>query len=302
MTYRYHVPFPPDGFDLRLCVTTGQVFRWVEASPGVWTGFDGADAYQVTESVSGYSVVSTAPETAFRRLFRLDLDFDVIRQELVRLGPELEPYTAGLSGLRLMRPSSPVEATFSFLCTANNHIKRIGPMVRNLASFGEAIGEIGHGFPTVETIATLPPATLRQMGFGYRADTVVLSARELLQRGGEGYLLELQKQSYERAEAELRSLPYVGRKLADCIALYALNQTEAVPLDTHMWQAMTRLYFPEWQGHNLTDLRYRTAAEFLRDRFGRLAGYAQQLLFLENLQNWRSRRKVSELVEDPVKG
>ena len=55
----------------------------------------------------------------------------------------------------------------------------------------------------------------------------------------------------EESEAmhdELVAITGIGHKLADCIGLFALWHTEAIPVDTHLWQAAVRHYFPEWQG------------------------------------------------------
>jgi N-glycosylase/DNA lyase len=289
-------------FDLPQSVTTGQVFRWEEAD-GLWKGVDGPHRYRVEIDRDHYRVEGGCVES-FRRLFRLDLEPERLRAELLKRGSELAPFLDAMEGIRLMRPSCPVETTFSFLCTANNHLARIGPMVRKLASFGEPLeaGEAGDAmrFPATETIAGIPPTLLRERGFGYRAETIVAVAQTLVRRGGAAYLAQLGRADYATAEAELRSLPFVGRKLADCIALYAFDYTEAVPLDTHVWQAVTRLYHPQWIGEALTDLRYRTAAETLRQRFGEYAAFAQQALFLDNLRNWRLRKK-SEVAQDRVK-
>ena len=39
-------------------------------------------------------------------------------------------------------------------------------------------------------------------------------------------------------------LPGVGPKVADCIALFALKQHQAVPVDVHVWRIVTRDYEP----------------------------------------------------------
>jgi hypothetical protein len=42
----------------------------------------------------------------------------------------------------------------------------------------------------------------------------------------------------------LLELPGVGRKVADCVALFSLDQTSAVPVDTHVWNIAIRDYAP----------------------------------------------------------
>ena len=53
----------------------------------------------------------------------------------------------------------------------------------------------------------------------------------------------------------------IGAKIADCVCLFSLDKTEAVPVDTHVWQLAKDLYFPEWETRkSLTELAYRTVA------------------------------------------
>jgi N-glycosylase/DNA lyase len=142
-------------------------------------------------------------------------------------------------------------------------------------------------------LASIDPVRLRESGFGYRADTITKAARYIVDQIGAEGVRDLQKRSYDEAIAELIQIPYVGRKLADCTALFGLHHLQAVPIDTHIWQAAVRHYFPELAGQSLTDARYRRIGDFLRTRFGSLAGWAQQYLFYENLTLWRVRRKAT---------
>jgi N-glycosylase/DNA lyase len=47
-----------------------------------------------------------------------------------------------------------------------------------------------------------------------------------------------------KVQALLMELPGVGRKVADCVALFSLDQTAAVPVDTHVWNIAIRDYAP----------------------------------------------------------
>lgn len=275
-------------------MSCGQVFRWERRGESEWFGVDGGHWYHVALRSAGgiirYGVRSNADEAAFRDLFRLDVSLAEVERMVVRLGPELEPYVGGLRGLRLMRPTCPREVLFSFLCTANNHLGRIVPMVRHLGSLGEPMGPGGTRFPTFEAVASLTEAALRDAGFGYRARTIPAVARQVLERG-DAWWNGLPGLTYADVHAELVSLDGIGPKLADCIALFGFHQDLAAPMDTHLWQACCRLYFPDWKGKPLTEHRYRTAAGFLRERFGAWTGWAHQYLFYDNLLHWRARRR-----------
>jgi 8-oxoguanine DNA-glycosylase Ogg len=246
--------------------------------------------------VTTYHVEGNAPETEFRRFFRLDEDLATIRAEILQRGPELAEVMASQNGLRILHCGDPAEELFSFLCTPNNHLKRIIPMVEKLAAYGESMGDDPEGrpaylFPGPARIAEIPEEELRAQGFGYRGRTIPQVARQLMERGSERYLKQLKAGTYQEAFEELTSLYGVGPKLADCIALFALGFTQAVPIDTHLRQALTRLYHPELADKPLTDLRYRQLSGTFRQRFGDKAAWAHQCLFYDNLLHWRERKE-----------
>lgn len=280
-------------FDLPMCVSSGQVFRWIQVGEHEWNGVDGSTWFRTRqESANRILVDSNESAERFRSLFRLDTDYGALRSEILSLGPELAPHLEALNGLRLMRPTSAEETLFCFLCTPNNNLSRIASMVRSLASFGEEIEDGLCAFPSVERIAALSEQELRNLGFGYRCRTIPSVARRLLELP-EGWLESLKGVEWEEAHRQLCTLKGVGPKLADCVALYGLHHVESAPVDTHLWQAMGRIYFNEWRDKPLTAIRYREAGTFLRARFGKLAGFAHLLLYLENLKNWRSRRAAT---------
>ncbi len=275
---------------------SGQVFRWEEVGEDRLLGVDGDDWYLVkTLKPETYEVKTNASKEHFRKLFRLDEPLAEYRITIVAQAPEMRKYIEQLPGLRVMRPTDAVEETFSFLCTANNNLKRILSMVRTLAQKGPVMDEVEgntvYRFPDVGQIAAMDERDLRDSGFGYRGRTIPAVARQVMDRGGREWLEELRKRPYEEAREKLIELDGVGPKLADCICLFALHHTSAVPVDTHLWQASVRLYFPEWQGKALTARRYRAVGDHCRGRFGELAGWAHQYLFYDNLLNWRTYRK-----------
>ncbi len=287
----------PDGrLDIGLCVRSGQVFRWRQTEPGVWFGSDGPTWYRV-HTGSELRVETNADREAFESYFRLDWDAEEIEAQILKRGPELEPYMRELRGLRLLRPACAVEAFYGFLCTPNNNLTRIVKMNDHLSRHAPIVGREGgeavHGFPGTEEIARLDEAMLREQAFGYRAATIPHVARQVLGRGGDSHIESLRGAAYAEVHAELLTITGIGPKLADCICLFALDHTEAVPVDTHIWQAATRLFFPEWRDESLTGARYRAVGDALRSRFGKLAGWAQQYLFYENLLKWRERKAQS---------
>lgn len=274
-------------------MTCGQVFRWEVLPDGRLLGVDGENVFAVKQTEN--SIELMGDRDAFEKLFRFDEDFEIYEATIRAESPELHPYMDALSGLRLLRPSSAHEEILSFACTPNNNLKRICSMVRHLSSFGDPILEfedkVLKKFPDLETVASIPEQELRIHGFGYRAKTIPDIAKQILERGGQNWLSDLKMSNYKTAKTELMSLRWIGPKLADCMALFALDFTEAVPVDTHLWQAACRVYFPQYQGLPLTSKRYEELVNLFQNRFGKLAGWAHQYLFYDNVLHWRERQK-----------
>jgi N-glycosylase/DNA lyase len=299
MTHRYEIEADLNTLNLPLCVSSGQVFRWREVSARSWLGADGPHWYHVVIVDSGPNgssrlrVESNAPEAAFRALFRMGVDLPVLQQQFVEAMPELAPMIHALPGLRLMAPTDPVEVLTCFACTVNNHLPRIGKMVDRLAARGPILttveGVTLPRFPPLETVASLSEQELRMEGFGYRSATVPRIAREILDRGGAAWLDALATRPYPAAFEALSEIPGIGPKLADCICLFALHHTEAVPVDTHLWKAAIQLFFPHLAGCGLTRRRYQAVGDLFRSRHGKWAGWAHQYLFYHHLVNWRRR-------------
>lgn len=91
-------------------------------------------------------------------------------------------------------------------------------------------------FPTIDALAGATEEDLRLLGFGYRAKFIINSAKLVQGKpngGGHLWLQELRAQENRLAVQEaLMELPGVGRKVADCVALFSLDQAAAIPVDT----------------------------------------------------------------------
>jgi N-glycosylase/DNA lyase len=199
------------------------------------------------------------------------------------------------SGIAIMR-QDPWECLVSYVVSAFNNIPKISLSVERMARrFGEpirstgdagngdAIGEgiggriggghnpVGWAFPSAERLAAAGPAALRTCALGYRARYVRDLAR--LVADGKVDLARIATMPFDDARATLLDLPGVGEKVADCVLLFAFGRGEAFPVDVWVQRAVERWYF---SGRTATPRAIRGWAS---DRFGPLAGYAQQHLF-----------------------
>ena len=55
-------------------------------------------------------------------------------------------------------------------------------------------------------------------------------------------MIELDMISRNHIQDILLQLPGVGRKVADCISLFSLDQCSIIPIDTHVWSIVSRDY------------------------------------------------------------
>lgn len=266
---------------------SGQVFRWRKTSTGL-AGVDG-DCVWIAEPLGdgAWSVEGSRDEEAWLSFFRMEVDVASLCEQLKAAGPELAPALAAVPGLRILRPISRWEAFLAFLCSPNNNLARIMSMAESLGRLGPLLGEVEgrpiHAFPSPGTVAEADPARLRSLGFGYRAPRIVEAAAHVRDRGGENWLDGLAAGSYEGAWEALCEISGIGPKLADCICLFALDKLEAVPVDTHVWNAACDLYFPEWKGKAVTAQRYQAVGSHFRSRFGAASAWAHQFLFTQRM-------------------
>jgi N-glycosylase/DNA lyase len=275
--------------DLGLTLSCGQAFRWRQKADGVWSG---VVRDKLVELALEHHVLlwRTYPEDdpdLVRDYLRLGDDVNAIYAHLSGSDPHLAESVRRFHGLRLVR-QDPAETLLSFVCSTANSIPRIAASIEALAErYGTLVCEINgscyYTFPTVRSIACCSDRLLdRHQLLGFRDRTLRDVAGQVLERG-DGWLLGLRQASYADAREQLLEIKGVGRKIADCVCLFALDKDEVVPVDTHIRQIATERWMPDLRTKTLTDAVYsRITAEFV-DRYGGFAGWAQQFLYYEDL-------------------
>jgi N-glycosylase/DNA lyase len=179
------------------------------------------------------------------------------------------PHTAGISLLA----QDPWEILISFIVSQNNNIPKITRSIEGLArALGEPLGDGVFAFPDAERLARASMRTLAACALGYRAPYVRAAAR--LVAGGRLDLAALARMDHDAAREALLDVPGIGEKVGDCVLLFGLGHRAAFPVDVWVRRAVERLYF-RGRPRTLRDIQ-----AFARERFGPLAGYAQQHLFV----------------------
>jgi N-glycosylase/DNA lyase len=229
----------------------------------------GATAVRV-EQRGAELLVAPGRETLVARYFALDHPL----AEICATFPD-DPFCRAAReacrGLRVIRQPR-WECLATFLTSAMKQVGHIRAMSLALRTrFGEPVaGSAVNAYPTPAALAAASEAQLRGCGLGFRAPHLRETARRIA--AGEVDLDALAGLETEALCVELCRLPGVGRKIANCVLLFAYERLDAVPVD--VWIArVTRALAPRGGEASLAELE-----TFSRERFGPYAGYVQQYL------------------------
>lgn len=268
---RTFLPVAPP-YDLGRTLLSGQCFRWTITGPRARGIVDGTVAV-VTQGPRGLAVRWEGPRgtpALLRRHLGADEPLAAVETTLA-LDPVLRRLLPHTSGIALMR-QDPWECLVSYVVSAFNNIPKISLSIRRLSRcFGDPIANGSYSFPSPARLADASLARLRTCALGYRVPYVRALAR--LVAAAEVDLGAIARLPHTDARAALLALPGVGEKVADCVLLFAYGRGEAFPVDVWVQRAVERWYCG---GRTMTPRAIRAWAQ---DRFGSLAGYAQQHLF-----------------------
>ncbi len=270
--------FPVCDYHLPATLSCGQAFGWRERA-GAWEGVVARRWVRLQQREGGEIVATAAvPQADWQWLadyLQTGLDLDAV----VASFPNDAPMRAALAhakGLRLLR-QDPWECLAAFICSSTKQIVQIQQILAHLRQrFGDRVAtppgfEEAFSFPPPERIAAATELELRACKMGFRAPYLRETARLVSARSPD--LLRLGTVTCEEARAALEALPGVGRKVADCVLLFAFGFQEAFPVDVWVMRALRELYFPR---RRPSESRLR---RFSQTYFGPHAGYAQQYLF-----------------------
>ena len=263
--------------DLEHVFECGQCFRWVPAGDGSgdYIGAAGKFAARISlehdEASEACRLVieATGGDEAFwRNYFDLGTDYGAIKDELVRNEPDIESAVKYGYGIRILRQDL-FETVISFIVSQNNNIPRIRKCIEALCSrygeyIGEAFGREWHAFPEPDVLAAAAEEDLAALRLGYRAGYIRAAA--------ERYVFDRDRGRLPETRDDILSYRGVGPKVANCIMLFGLRDVGAFPVDTWVKHIMNDMY-----GFDENDMK--GMERFAREKFGGLAGYAQQYLF-----------------------
>lgn len=244
-----------EDMNLKQIAASGQCFRMEEREEGLFSLIAGERYLEIQCLEKGKFIFFCKNQEFFEfwyNYFDLSRDYGKLKEKIDPEDTYLKKAAEFGWGIRILRQDL-WEMTATFILSQQNNIPRIRRCVRLICEkYGEKRinfrGEEYFSFPSPEALAGADLEGLKACNLGYRARYIQETAAAVTE--GKVSLEVLKNMDYEEAKKELMKLCGIGKKVADCICLFALHHVEAFPVDTHVSQLLAAHYpngFPFWR-------------------------------------------------------
>ena len=211
--------------------------------------------------------------------FDLNRNYAEIKEKLSKIDENINISIKYGEGIRILNQDL-WETIISFIISANNNIPRIKGIIERLSKkYGNEIiykEKSYYTFPTPEQLKDVTVQEYRELGLGFRDIRLYETTKMILENQVNLEELRTNPNTYEVRE-KLLTLSGVGPKVADCILLFSdLKRFEVFPIDVWVRRVMNDLYI---KNEDETKVSKKQIEKIAKEKFGDLAGLAQQYLF-----------------------
>ena len=276
-----------DSFELADIFECGQCFRWNKQEDGSYTGIfkrnvinvKKENCHQGTSLVTIKGICDGNIKDVVEDYFDLNRNYEEIKEKLSKIDDNVKTSIEYGKGIRILNQDL-WEMIISYIISANNNIPRIKGIIERLSkAYGDEIewnGEKYYTFPTPEQLKDVTVADYRKLGTGFRDIRLYETVHMILDKKVD--LEQLQNEpDTNKVREQLLTLSGVGPKVADCILLFlTLNRFEVFPVDVWVRRVMNELYI---KNEDETKVNKKQIEKLAHEKFGNLAGIAQQYLF-----------------------
>lgn len=271
-----------NSFELKDIFDCGQCFRWNLQEDGSYTGVFGNNVLKVKKDnnqVVFKGVCEKDIKSTVEEYFDLNRNYEEIKEKLSKIDDNMRISIEYGKGIRILNQDL-WETIISFIISTNNNIPRIKGIIERLSkAYGTKMtwrGKDYYTFPSVEQLRDVTVREYRDLGLGFR-DKRIYETTQMIIKGQ----VDLEKMQENPNTMEVReqllTLSGVGPKVADCILLFSdLKRFEVFPIDVWVRRVMNDLYIKQEDETKVSKKQIEKIAE---EKFGNLAGLAQQYLF-----------------------
>lgn len=270
-------------FNIRDIFECGQCFRWNKQEDGSYTGIWKENVLNISQE--NHKIIFKGIcqngdiEKEVKEYFDLDRNYEEIKDKLAKIDENMKSSIKYGEGIRILNQDL-WETIISFIISANNNIPRIKGIIERLSKkYGKEIkwnNESYYTFPTAEELKNVTVEEYRNLGLGFRDIRLYETTKMINEKQID---LEKLKQNPNTQEVrdKLLTLSGVGPKVADCILLFStLKRFEVFPIDVWVRRVMNELYIKK---EDETKVSKKEIEKLAQEKFGNLAGMAQQYLF-----------------------
>lgn len=276
-----------DSFELADIFECGQCFRWNKQEDGSYTGIFKRNVINVkkenchkgTSPVTIKGICDGNIKDVVEDYFDLNRNYEEIKEKLSKIDDNVKTSIEYGKGIRILNQDL-WEMIISYIISANNNIPRIKGIIERLSrTYGDEIewnGEKYYTFPTPEQLKDVTVADYKKLGTGFRDIRLYETVHMILDKKVD--LEQLQNEpDTNKVREQLLTLSGVGPKVADCILLFStLKRFEVFPIDVWVRRVMNELYI---KNEDETKVNKKQIEKLAHEKFGNLAGIAQQYLF-----------------------
>lgn len=284
-------------FKLKHIFECGQIFKFEEIAEGNFIVIAFGKLIELKEEGNNILIYNSTEEEVRKtwlKYFDLDRDYSKIKEELSKDNLLKESIEFGY-GVRVLN-QDPFEMLLSFIISARNNIPSIKKTVNKISiKWGQKIdynGKVYYAFPSIHEIKDATLEEIQETGASFRSKYIVDTIKNVYnsikdekdlnfneENSSMKYNLDYIKTlNDDECHDALQEFKGVGAKVADCIMLFSMEKTSAFPVDVWVKRAMIHFYGAE--DSSLNKIRI-----FARNKFGKLAGFAQQYFFYYAREN-----------------
>lgn len=270
-------------FNIKQILECGQCFRWEKVGELNYIGVAHGRVIEVIQEDDKVTILNTNEEdfnNIWLDYFDLKRDYSEIKAGLAHdeiLGKSVE-YGYGI---RLLNQEH-FELLISFIISARNSIPSIMKTIKKISEkWGTPIeykGNTYYTFPTPEQLKDATEEEIKETGASFRSKYIVDTIAKVNENSYDFDLERISKLNTDECHVALQNFKGVGSKVADCIMLFSMRKYSAFPVD--VWVKRAMIFFYGAEDASLNKIRI-----FARDKFGELAGFAQQYLFYYAREN-----------------
>ena len=240
-----------DDFDPQKIEESGQCFRVRRMDDG-WRFITQNHVLYLSEAGENGKYEVSCPENEWKAVWVPYFDLSRCYQEVRHLVPARDPLLSRAAeegrGIRILR-QDPWETLITFILSQRKNIPAIKDCVERLAErYGTLLTtprEEIYAFPSAGEMIRkgVTESQLRECKAGYRAGYILRAVSQAAD--GMLNLEEMNGLSDEDLFTRLTGLYGVGRKVADCVCLYAYGRTAMAPVDTWIRKVIDQYYSGE---------------------------------------------------------